>query len=168
MSCGEELQWCREELLKTKQTVAALTKFADVGREMVRITTTVRGEDEWGAIPKLWEMCLDERDALTEQVAALTKENERLQTIDLDSQMAVQKLAASNAREQKLRDVLQEYTNASYRDDSIADRAADALALPTDDTALQALLQQEREKVASKFQAMVGGYDIAATIRSMT
>jgi len=55
---------------------AALTKFADVGREMVRITTTVRGEDEWGAIPKLWEMCLDERDALTEQVAALNGELE--------------------------------------------------------------------------------------------
>lgn len=36
----------------------------EVGREMVRITTTVQGMDEWPAIPALWLNCMRERDEL--------------------------------------------------------------------------------------------------------
>jgi hypothetical protein len=34
----------------------------EVGREMVRITTTVQAMDEWPAIPALWLNCMRERD----------------------------------------------------------------------------------------------------------
>lgn len=36
--------------------------YREVGRQMVAMTTTVRGPDEWLAIPELWRRCMEERD----------------------------------------------------------------------------------------------------------
>ena len=48
-----------------EQAGGALTEaYAAVGRTMVEMTTTVRGQDEWAAIPELWRMCMVERDHL--------------------------------------------------------------------------------------------------------
>lgn len=84
--------------------------------------------------------------------AALTKENERLQTIDLDLQMAVQKLEASQEREGKLREALAsehaDHVSLASSELGIDPWECEALALPTDDTALQARLKEEREKCA--------------------
>jgi hypothetical protein len=41
-----------------------LHDYAKVGLEMVRITTTVHGPDEWPAIPQLWLDCMHERNRL--------------------------------------------------------------------------------------------------------
>lgn len=50
--------------------------FVEVGKAMVELTTTVRGVDEWPAIPTLWKMCADERDALRSKVAELETQAE--------------------------------------------------------------------------------------------
>jgi hypothetical protein len=42
----------------------------EVGRLMVEMTTTVRGEGEWLVIPELWRMCMEERDAALAKLAA--------------------------------------------------------------------------------------------------
>jgi len=71
---------------------------------------------------------------LEEQLAAMTAERDRLQTIDLDLQMAVQKLTASQAYAQQLREALKtcqaylvgsdQWTITAYH------LATEALALP--------------------------------------
>lgn len=56
-----------QSLLEGPQLVSQQRRdvaLRDLGREMVRITTTVRGEDEWPAIPGLWLDCANERDRL--------------------------------------------------------------------------------------------------------
>jgi hypothetical protein len=57
----------------TKTEVDALIAL---GKAMVEITTTVRGQDEWAVIPELWLCCMRERDAATARIAALTAECE--------------------------------------------------------------------------------------------
>lgn len=64
-----------------QEEVERLKPFADVGLEMVKITTTVRGEEEWGAIPELWKMCLDERDQLRATNAAQAEQLAKLEHI---------------------------------------------------------------------------------------
>lgn len=36
--------------------------YAEIGRAMVEMTTTVHGPDEWMCIPELWRRCMVERD----------------------------------------------------------------------------------------------------------
>lgn len=36
--------------------------YEQIGRRMVEMTTTVRGPDEWLAIPEMWLACMKERD----------------------------------------------------------------------------------------------------------
>lgn len=38
--------------------------YIQIGKAMVEMTTTVRGPDEWLAIPELWRLCAEERDRL--------------------------------------------------------------------------------------------------------
>jgi hypothetical protein len=40
-----------------------IAAHAEVGRAMIELTTTVRGQDEWPAIPGLWQCCMETRDA---------------------------------------------------------------------------------------------------------
>ena len=53
---------------KLKAERDELQPFAEVGKAMVELTTTVRGQDEWPAIPELWRRCADERDELAEKL----------------------------------------------------------------------------------------------------
>lgn len=80
-------------------------------------------------------------------------------------------LAASQLREKELRRLLAEISTlgaATYYD--AKDIADEALAFPTDDTALQARLKDEREKCAVKCEqhGQTLGSILAAEIRSMT
>lgn len=50
------------DLAQRDEDVEAL--FREVGRQMVEMTTTVRGPDEWLNIPELWRRCMVERDEL--------------------------------------------------------------------------------------------------------
>lgn len=106
---------------------------------------------------------------LDQQVAALTKENERLKTVpmkyrrmEFNAQLQNQ-LSASQAREARLRDAM---------DTCDRDCIRAALALPTDDSALQARLKEEREKCAERIEAVEGEWltkvAASALIRSMT
>lgn len=92
---------------------------------------------------------------------------------------AFHQLVAYQAREQKLRDLtnalLRQIDIGTFVDDhghsakmlKATHDAMKFLALPQDDTALKERLKEEREKIASKFHAMVGGYDIAAARRAI-
>jgi hypothetical protein len=80
-------------------------------------------------------------ERIREQLATMTAERDRLQTIDLDLQMSVQKLTASQAREQQLREALKEATTTlfacRYSEIPLAEKCEAILALPHDDTALK-------------------------------
>jgi hypothetical protein len=41
-----------------------LQALSAVGRDMVNLTTTVQGREEWPVIPELWRQCVEERDQL--------------------------------------------------------------------------------------------------------
>ena len=132
-------------------------------------------------------------EELEQQVAALTKENEshvktiRGQGVLLDASR--EQLAASQAREQKFRGQLQRvvgshnppndcYATGPLTGNEVEDLVscpsceADALlALPADDTALQARLKEEREKciaVVRKYLCGPFGQEIEDAIRRMT
>lgn len=44
--------------------------YREIGRQMVAMTTTVRGPDEWLAIPELWRRCMEERDRAYAELSA--------------------------------------------------------------------------------------------------
>lgn len=47
-----------------------LQSIAKVGAEMINMTTTVRGRDEWPIIPALWHECMVERDKAQGEIKA--------------------------------------------------------------------------------------------------
>lgn len=111
------------------------------------------------------EVCKLER-----QVAALKVE---LNHRSAELTGAFHQLAASQAREQKLRDALQFYMTppiGQLNDHHIAAAklGVAVLALPTDDTALQARLKEEREKVIALYSPDDTAQDWIDKIRSMT
>jgi len=77
---GREQGWLREgEYLLGPQVWSSndpvyerALKLTDIGRRMVEITTTVRYEQEWDAIPELWLRCANERDELRTKLEQLT------------------------------------------------------------------------------------------------
>lgn len=86
----------------------------------------------------------------------------------------MEQLAASQAREQKLRGLLGEYLEQASEYDgrtsqALEDEISEALALPTDDTALQARLKEERERCAVECEqhGPTIGRIFASKIRSM-
>ena len=108
--------------------------------------------------------------AAEEQVAALKVE---LNNRSAELTGAFHQLAASQLREKELRRLLAEISTlgaATYYD--AKDIADEALAFPTDDTALQARLKEEREKCAERIEAVEGEWltkvAASALIRSMT
>lgn len=130
--------------------------------------------------------------AVKDQLAALTKEREQYLADKLVEEPLRRLLAAAQAREAKLRSVLQWVLRASdlslkeigayMVENGIASMPAsegtaesfsalqavrEAIALPTDDSALMERLEEEREKCA--LEAMHWGNEhMAAKIRSMT
>ena len=63
-----EFEQLQAKCEKLKAERDDLLPFAEVGKSMVELTTTVRGQDEWPAIPELWRRCADERDELAEKL----------------------------------------------------------------------------------------------------
>lgn len=51
---------------------------AEVGRAMIELTTTVRGQDEWPAIPGLWQCCMETRDAALRELDVTKRQLEEL------------------------------------------------------------------------------------------
>ena len=68
----------RREIRNLEATIAEQAPFVEVGKAMAELTTTVRGVDEWPAIPTLWSMCADERDEARRKVAEQAAELESL------------------------------------------------------------------------------------------
>ena len=124
------------------------------------------------------------------QIAALTKErDDLLKLTNVQEQLPVPRLreqlkdehiqhkrwqmacAASQAREAKLREALEHYRNMASPRSWDGSPANAALALPTDDTALQQRLAEEREKCAQQCddEASIEGIAqrCATKIRSM-
>lgn len=60
--------------IKNHDTIERLKPFAEVGGAMVEITTTVRGPEEWPAIPTLWLKCMEERDKAKAELSALKRQ----------------------------------------------------------------------------------------------
>lgn len=85
-----------------------------------------------------------------------------------------EQLAASQALEQQLREALAsehaDHVSLASSELGIDPWECEALALPSDDTALQARLKEEREKCAVKCEqhGQTLGSILAAAIRSMT
>ena len=73
----------RREIRNLEATIAEQAPFVEVGKAMVELTTTVRGVDEWPAIPTLWSMCADERDEARRKVAEQEAEIERLKAVPM-------------------------------------------------------------------------------------
>ncbi len=76
-----------------------------------------------------------------------------------------EKLAASQAREAKLREALEHIHPDNIHD---MERRRKALALPTDDSALQERLKQERERIVSFVEVDGTNHELAAAIRALT
>lgn len=62
VSCINPVTDLRNAIVALQAKVAEQAPFVEVGKAMVEITTTVRGPEEWGAIPELWLHCMKERD----------------------------------------------------------------------------------------------------------
>ena len=118
------------------------------------------------------------QETMVGQLAAMTKErNSYYQTYrmncDIETKALHEQLAASNAREAKLREVVlllmpSENGWAKLGPHGVA-LAVSALALPSDDSALQERLRKEWERVANAaIEAWKCGKDIAAAIRALT
>jgi len=97
--------------------------------------------------------------------------NERLLS---DNRIAAEQLAAAQAREQQLREAVEEIAKAARLNQStwgifIQDFCVKTLALPQDTSALDARLKEERERCAVKCDHMryASNQDIAAAIRGM-
>jgi|ERR1035437_949248 hypothetical protein len=56
-----------------------VTPLADVGAAMVNMTTTVCHQDEWGAIPELWKMCMEDRDSYKDKLKIANAKLDSLQ-----------------------------------------------------------------------------------------
>lgn len=91
----------------------------------------------------------------------------------------IKELAASQAREEKLRSALEDYDKQVSEYDGrtskeLGDRIKSLLALPTDDTALQARLKEERERCKKECEGFTHRDDkevaeaIAVAIGSLT
>lgn len=155
-----------EAIADLERQVAALTKGRDLAVKQV------------GDVARQLGLCQIQRDELTEQVAALTKERDELKG-GYSSELAVvcKKYLSSQAREQQLRELLR---TIGFMQGYGAPQAValGALALPTDDTALQARLKDEREKVAqmilngsflhTEAPVAIWAREVAAAIRRMT
>lgn len=105
----------------------------------------------------------DELAASVAQVAALMKENERLQTacnrFSESEILEGNQLAASQAREEKLREGLHRIIGCHVEQgESMQHHALNVLALPADDTALQARLAEEHKAgYAAAIEAVKAG-----------
>ncbi len=112
-----------------------------------------------------------------------TRERNRRIKEDAAEAFAADKLAESQAREKVLRNALEKIadwysswgpypeTNPGWRAMAIVTaREAVPLAIPTDDTALRAVLKAERERVAKHFEPrsyLGSGHQLAIEIRAM-
>ena len=74
-----EMEPAANAIESLERQLAELQPFADVGKAMVEITTTVQGVDEWGAIPTLWTMCMEERDTAIKKLATVTAQRDSLE-----------------------------------------------------------------------------------------
>ncbi len=137
LKVAKEMNWRMDEMtLETfatrliaalEQQVAALTK----ARDELEISNAF-AHGEWRAVK--------------DQLAAMTKEHEFACEIGADYR---DKWMAAQARESKLRD-------AMLSDSALAGRFHKLLALPTDDSALQALLKEERKRGAGVEEDVCG------------
>ncbi len=123
-------------------------------------------------IQDAWKARDGEIEALRQELAAIAKENERLQGVCHDyrttQETMVGKLVASQAREAKLREALEHIHPDNIHD---MERRRKALAISADDSALQERLKQERERCATIAEETAAGRDaeaIAYAIRTLT
>jgi len=115
---------------------------------------------------------VEEYEALRAQVLSLTKERDEWKDAAVNGGNAGylrERLAASQAREAKLRAALECYRGnrkpTYHNTDEPTFPADEALAIPTDTTALDERLAQEREKLAQAVQGISGA--AANYIRSL-
>lgn len=161
------VEHCERRISELERQVAAEKERADYAWRNTNTIEKARQEET------------AKRDALTEQVAALTKENDRLKTVpmkyrrmEFNAQLQNQ-LAAAQAVNERLRDVLSMFKGIGamqigniYMPDSVAE----ALATPSDTTTLQARLAEEREKIVVWLRNNYQDYSLSGicdAIRSM-
>lgn len=127
-----------------------------------------------------WQLVVSD---LERQVSALMKERDELETEcavhAACTKHRFEQLASCQAREQQLREALERNEREIYHlradrgwTNQSEFRPSEILALPQDDTALQARLKEEREKCAERIEAVEGEWltkvAASALIRSMT